>query len=61
MVNLETTVNYNNNLIKVQLNYTATVSASEMSSKRPVCIEVSERYYIVFVYLGRHSYSYVLY
>ena len=48
MVKLETTIDYNNILIKAQLNYIATVSASETHSKRPVCIKVSERYYIVF-------------
>ena len=48
MVNLNTTIDYNNILIKVQLNYIATVSASETHSKRLVCIKVSERYYIVF-------------
>ena len=50
MVSLETTINYNNILIKVQLNYIATMSASETHSKRPVCIKVSERYYILFVW-----------
>ena len=49
MVNLRTTIDYNNILIKVQLNYNATVSANKTHSKRPVCIKVSERYYnIVF-------------
>ena len=49
MVNLKATIDYNNILIKAQLNnYIATVSASETHSKRPVCIKVSERYYIVF-------------
>ena len=48
MVNLKTTIDYNNFLIKAQLTYVATVSASKTHSKRPVCIKVSERYYIVF-------------
>ena len=48
MVNLKTTIDYKNILIKAQLNYIATVSASDTNSKRPVCIKVSERYYIVF-------------
>ena len=48
MVDFKTTIDYNNILIKVQLNYIATVSVSETHSKRPVCIKVSERYYIVF-------------
>ena len=48
MVNLKTTIDYNNILIKAQLNYVVTVSASETHSKRPVCIKVCERYYIVF-------------
>ena len=55
MVNLKTTIDYNNVLIKAQLNYIVTVSASETLSKRPVCIKVSERYYIVFALIGRHS------
>ena len=48
MVNLKTTIDYNNILIKAQLNCIATVSASDTNSKRAVCIKVSERYYIVF-------------
>ena len=48
MVNLKTTIDYNNILIKVHLNYIATVSASDTNSKKAVCIKVSERYYIVF-------------
>ena len=48
MVDFETTIDYNNILIKSQLNYIATVSVSETHSERPVCIRVSERYYIVF-------------
>ena len=48
MVDFETTIDYNNILIKAQLNYIATVSVSETHSERPVCIKVSERYYIVF-------------
>ena len=48
MVNLNTTINYNNILIKVQLNYIATVSASETHIKRRIHIKVAERYYIVF-------------
>ena len=48
MVSFKTTIDYNNVLIKAQLNYIVTVSASETLSKRPVCIKVSERYYIVF-------------
>ena len=48
MVNLKTTIDYNNILIKVQSKYIATVSVSETHGKRPVCIKVSERYHIVF-------------
>ena len=48
MVNLKATIDYNTILFKVQLNCIATVSASETYSKRFVCIEVFERYYIVF-------------
>ena len=48
MVDFKTTIDYNNILIKAQLNYIATVSASETHSKRSVCIKVSEKYYIVF-------------
>ena len=48
MVSFKTTIDYNNVLIKAQLNYTVTVSASQILNKRPVCIKVSERYYIVF-------------
>ena len=48
MVDFKTTIDYNVILIKAQLNYIATVSVSEIDSKRPVCIKVSERYYIVF-------------
>ena len=53
MVNLKITIHYNNILIKAQLKYIATVSVSETHSKRPVCIKVSERYYIVFVFALR--------
>ena len=48
MLNLKATINYNTILFKAQLNYIVTVSASEIHSKRPVCIKVSERYYTVF-------------
>ena len=48
MVDFKTTIDYNSILIKAQLNYIATVIASEALSKRCVCIKVSERYYIVF-------------
>ena len=48
MVDFKTTIDYNNILIKAQLNYIVTVSATETHSKRPVCIKVSERYHIVF-------------
>ena len=44
----KTTIDNNNILIKAQLHFIATVSASETHSKRPVCLKVSERYYIVF-------------
>ena len=44
MVNLNTTIDYNNILIKVKLNYIATVSASETHSKRLIRIKVAERY-----------------
>ena len=47
MVNLKTTIDYNNILIKTKLNYIATVSASETHSKNPVHRTVSERCYIV--------------
>ena len=50
MVNLNTTIDYKNILIKVQLDYIATVSvygAGETHSKRLICINVSERYYSV--------------
>ena len=45
MINLKATIDYNTILFKAQLNYIATVSASEAHSKRRVCIKVSERYY----------------
>ena len=48
MANLKATIDYNTILFKAQLNYIAAVSASETHSKRPTCIKVSERYYIVF-------------
>ena len=51
MVNLNTTIDYNNILIKVQLNYIAIVSAQgtcETHSKRLIHIKVSERYYSEF-------------
>ena len=48
MVNFKATIDYNTILFKAQLNYIVTVSDSETHSKRPVCIKVSERYYIVF-------------
>ena len=48
MINLKVTIDCNTILFKAQLNYIGTVSASETHSKRPVCIKVSERYYIVF-------------
>ena len=48
MVDIKTTIDYINILIKAQLNYIATVSVSETHSKKLVCIKVSERYYIVF-------------
>ena len=47
MVNLKATIDYNTILFKAQLNCIATVSASETYSKRLVCKEVFERYYIV--------------
>ena len=48
MIDFKTTIDYNNILIKAQLNYIGTVNVSETHSKRPVCNKVSERYYIVF-------------
>ena len=48
MANLKPTIDYNYILIKAQLTCIVAVSASETHSKRPVCIKVSERYYIVF-------------
>ena len=50
MVNFKNTIDYNNVLIKAQLNYIVTVSVSETHRKRPVSKEVSERYYIVFAH-----------
>ena len=44
MVNLNATIDYNNIIIKVQLNYIATVSTSETHSNRVIHIKVSERY-----------------
>ena len=44
MVSFKTTIDYNNVLIKAQLNYITTVSTSETHSKRPVYIKVPERY-----------------
>ena len=43
MVNLKTTIDYNNILIKAQLNYIDTVSASKTHSNKYVYIKVSER------------------
>ena len=43
MVNSKATIDYNTILLKAQLYYIATVSASETHSKRPVCIKVPER------------------
>ena len=48
MANLKATIDYNTILFKAQSNYIAIVSASETHSKRPTCIKVSKRYYIVF-------------
>ena len=48
MVNLKASIDYNAILFKAQLDYIATVSASETHSKRPVCIKVSEWFCIVF-------------
>ena len=48
MVNSKATIDYNTFLFKAKLNYIATVSASETHSKRPICIKVPERYYIVY-------------
>ena len=49
MINLKAIIDYNTILFKAQLNnIIAIVSASEAHSKRPVCIKVSERCYIVF-------------
>ena len=38
MINLKATIDYNTILFKAQLNYIATVSASEAHSKSRVCI-----------------------
>ena len=54
MVNLNTTIDYNNILIKVQLNYIATVSASETHSKRLICIKFLKGT-ILYLHLARHS------
>ena len=54
MVNLKTTIDYNNILIKAQLNYIATVSVSETNSKRPVCIKFLKGT-ILYLHLGRHN------
>ena len=48
VVNLKATIDYNTILLKVQLGYTDIVNASKTHSKGPVCMKVSERYYIVF-------------
>ena len=48
MANLKATIDYNTILFKARSNYIAIVSASETHSKRPTCIKVSKRYYIVF-------------
>ena len=39
MVNLKTTIDYNNILIKAQLNYIAAMSAGNTNSKKPVSIK----------------------
>ena len=54
MVNFKTTIDYNNVLIKAQLNYIAIVSDSETLSKRPVCIKFLKGT-ILYLHLGRHS------
>ena len=59
MVNLKTTIDYNNTLMKAQLNCTATVSDSETHSDIPACIKDSERYYcILYLHLARYVASY---
>ena len=56
MVNLKTTIDYNNILIKVQLNCIATVGDSETHSERPACIKDSKRYYVIlYLHLARYS------
>ena len=50
IVNLKTTIDYNNTLIKVQLRYIAAVSNGETHSERPACIKDSGRYYMVLVH-----------
>ena len=45
--NSKATIDYNNILIKMQLNYINVVSDSKTHSKRPVCINDSGRYYVV--------------
>ena len=54
MVNLKATIDYNTILFKAQLNYVATVSASETHSKRPVCIKFLKGT-MLYLHLGRHS------
>ena len=54
MVNLKTTIDYNNTLIKAKSNCTDTVSDSETHSDIPTCIKDSERYYcILYLHLAR--------
>ena len=53
MVNLKTTIDYNNILIKVLLNCIATVGDSETHSERPASIKDSKRYYnILYLHLA---------
>ena len=46
IVNLKTTINYNNILIKVQLSCIGAVSNSRTHSERPRCIKDSGMYYM---------------
>ena len=52
IVNLKTTIDYNNTPIKVQLCYIAAVSDGKTHSDRPACIKDFGWNYIVFILSG---------
>ena len=52
IVNLKTTIDYNNTLIKMQLSYIAAMNDGKTHSERPACIKDSGWYYFVFVLSG---------